>query len=490
MSKLTIGQKPEKLSLEDLASCAFDQNSALEDYVHLCRNEPLFLAHAVIEWHESRLESVLDETRLPLPVFTDKYIGIGFFEMIHHSVLRAAIWGYIHCLLQSLMNGPNDRVYKGIFHQELSNVCQFEYEISQRLFKRYIQMGSGRACFKRISGVYDDGTARVTMKIKPEAMTRVDPQLHYLLRLCHATTIVSKAVDWIKKLDEFHQAHPAERVWMRQSEFDALGDLAITTSFVRSLSASLPMPPINSKKGQTYISGLKALRSEIDLLKFDIDLLNFVVPIEYLLEAGIAKSAINTFEQYIVSKTGIGIELRYQKLNEECLSHLRNQYEQQKERNAQVVHTDTGLSIPEALSSVFKIEEHKQKAKTRPQHSSDHSIVITTLPAAELESEPPSKLFKVKSTTFEVFSTFFSKSKARGSVNWSASEAAMVDMGFSVIPKFGSIYTFSPVKNSDFRNSITVHRPHESRIEGYRLLIFARRLKRKFGWEETSFMAA
>lgn len=54
MSKLIIDQKPEKLSLEDLAALSLDQKSALEDYVLLCRTEPEFLAHAVNAWFLSR----------------------------------------------------------------------------------------------------------------------------------------------------------------------------------------------------------------------------------------------------------------------------------------------------------------------------------------------------------------------------------------------------------------------------------------------------
>ena len=69
-----------------------------------------------------------------------------------------------------------------------------EYGRVQKLFKRYVQMGSGSKYFRRVSGIYDNGIARVAMKVKPELLTRENPQVHYMLRLCQAETDVFKAV--------------------------------------------------------------------------------------------------------------------------------------------------------------------------------------------------------------------------------------------------------------------------------------------------------
>ena len=49
------------------------------------------------------------------------------------------------------------------------------------------------------------------MKGNAEDLTRADPQLHYMLRLCQSETNASKAVDWIKNLSELHETHPMER---------------------------------------------------------------------------------------------------------------------------------------------------------------------------------------------------------------------------------------------------------------------------------------
>lgn len=302
LSKLSVIPKPEKLSLQDLLTSALDQKSSLDDYLSLCRTEPAFLSHVVNSWFFSRPELVQDEKGRTMPLVTDKYITIAIFEVIHNAVTGAAIWDYIYRLLQALDNGSNDRVHRGIILQEMSNVCHLEYGRVQKLFKRYVQMGSGSKYFRRVSGVYDNGIARVPMKVKPEILTRENPQLHYMLRLCQTETDVFRAVAWIKKLDDFHQSHPTDRDDMREIELDAFGDLAVTAGFVQALSTLLPLPPINLRKGQIYVSRLKELVAELDPLKTQIDLTDFAVPIDNLMEPGMAEGALNALDQFIIEK--------------------------------------------------------------------------------------------------------------------------------------------------------------------------------------------
>src|SRR4051812_26796329 len=101
-----------------------------------------------------------------------------------------------------------------------------------------------------------------------------------------------------------------------------------------------------------------------------------------------------------------------------------------------------------------------------------------------LQSRPPAhpaSPFKVSASTAQVFRTLFRKSEARGSVSWAAFEAAMADLGFAVVPKFGSVYTFQPPEEMTGRKLLTLHRPHQSRIEGHKALILARRWSRVYG---------
>ncbi len=215
LTKLSIASEPDKLSLEDLLTSALDQKASLDNYLNLCRTDPVFLTHLVNLWFFTRPELVQDEKGRIMPLTTDKYISIAIFEMINKAVMGAAIWDYLVRLLQ-LLDDSKDQVQRAIILQELSNVCHLEYCRTQKLFKRYVQIGSGSKHFKRVSGVYDNGTARVSMRGKPELLTRENPQLHYMLRLCQADTDASKAVLWIKKLDDLHKSHPTEREDMEE----------------------------------------------------------------------------------------------------------------------------------------------------------------------------------------------------------------------------------------------------------------------------------
>lgn len=489
LSKLSIAPKPKELSFPDLLSSALDQKSSLEDYLRLCYTEPVVLAHAVNIWHFTRPELVPDEKGRTMPLITDKYISTAVFEMINNAVIGAAIWGYLHRLLL-LVDEATDKVSRAIVLQEISNIVHLEYKRVQKTFKRYVQIGSGKKYFKRISGVYDNGMARVVLKGDPEVLTRRDPQLSYMLRLCAAETDASRAVTWIKKIDDLHQSHPTERDNMEEHELESFSDLAVITSFVQSLSTLLPLPQINRKKGQIYVSRSKALAAELDTLKTQVDLANFAVPIDNLLEPGMAEGALAALDQFIMEKTGAKLGFLYLDLIEECVSMIQDYCQQQKAQIGPKAKTE--LSPPpfnETLSQEVRVQQRRQKAKTRPAHSSIFDATPTTSPTQpEIGETQP--IFRVKQATAEVFSTLFSRSESRGSISWAAFEAAMANLKFSVVPKFGSVFTFFPPEDMGVQKSLTVHRPHKSQIEGHVLLIFASRLSRVYGWGEQSFEVA
>jgi hypothetical protein len=490
LSKLTIVSKPEKLSLEDLEASALDQKSSLNEHLNLCLTEPVYLAHAVNNWFFSRPELLQDEKGRRLPLHTDRYIGISFFEVIHNAVAGPANWDYLCRLVQLLHNeGSDDRNRRSIILQDMSNVCHLEYARAQTLFKRHVQTGSGSKYFKRISDVYDNGIPRVTMKVKPETLTRDNPQLHYMLRLCQAETDAPKAVDWAKKLDDLHRVHPSERDAMEEREFDCFSDLAAIASFVQSLSVLLSLPSATLKKGQIYGSKSKDLAVELNSLKSEVDLSAFAVPIDNLLEPGMASGALNTLEKFIVEKTGTKMGFLYQDLVQSCVLEVLDYYAQKKINIDKQTKVEVPSPLMEAATPEVRIQQRRQKDKTRPAHSSVYDIV-----SPETTSQPeitePAQVFKVKQATFDVFLTLFSRSQSRGSITWTAFEAAMAYLRFSVMPTTGSVLTFFPPKDMPVEKSFTFHRPHQSQVEGSKLLYLAARLKRVYGWGEQSFEVA
>ncbi|KAF4628592.1 hypothetical protein G7Y89_g9563 [Cudoniella acicularis] len=387
--------------------------------------------------------------------------------MIHNAIIDTTIWDYICHLIQLLVDSANAQIYSTIILQELSNVCQLEYRWVQQVFKRHVQTGSGSKCFKRIEGIYDNGIARVSLKGKPELLTRENPQVHYMLRLCQAETDASSTITWIKKLDDFHRAHPSEREEMQEREYESFGDLAKWTNFV---------------------SGSKQLATELDPLKQEVDLTNFAIPIDNLKEPGMADGALNTLDQFIVDKTGAKMGSLYQDFIESCITNLQERFQQQKAKSEK--HAATPLpAIIKTPSLEVRVQQRRQKEKTRPAHLCIYDIAPTAKVLPRPETMEKALVFKAKQDIFDTFSTLFSKSDSRGSISWVAFEAAMADLKFSVMPKFGSVFIFFPPKDMGVDSS-TVHRPHMSRIEGHLLLSFASRLKRAYGWGENSFEVA
>lgn len=293
-------------------------------------------------------------------------------------------------------------------------------------------------------------------------------------------------MDWIKKLHDLQRTDPTAREKTTELEYDAFSDLAVTAAFAQSVSTSLALPPLTAKKGQAYLSKFKDLTTELEPLKKEIDLSEYAIPIDNLREPGMAQGALSALDQLIIDKTGADMGFLYQDLNGSCLSEIQHQYQQQKDREAQATPVTPDLEIPESPSAEVQIAERRQKVKSRPAHSSVYSIAPCTEPR-EKDVAPEAPILKVKPSTFEVFSTLFSKSESRGSIPWSDFEAAMVDLNFSVIPRFGSVYTFSPPQELAAQKAITLHRPHNHRIEGYRLLILGRRLGRRYGWNDKTF---
>ncbi|EXJ78100.1 hypothetical protein A1O3_09261 [Capronia epimyces CBS 606.96] len=443
ISKLSIQTPPTSLLLSDLINGAVEQKSSNEEYLNLLSTEPV------------------DEKGRSLPVHTDKYISGAVLEAAYRAVKAAAIWNYISGLLKRLESTPaTDKIYKTMILQEISNVCQMEYSRTQALFKQNVQIATGVKWFKRMSNAYDKaGNARVNMKGDPGALTRTDPQLHYMLRLCQSETTASKATDWMKKLGDLHDTHPSEREKLEEREVVSLGDLAITTAFIQDLSAVVSMPPPSRKKAQMFVARSQELDAEMNELKSQIDLQDFAVPIDNLLEPRVAAKMLRVLDDFIIEKAGTQMGFLFQDLIEECFTNLENQYKDAKDKAEQKEKAEeTPLPSAAAESPEKRVEQRRQKEKTRPSHSSAYQIIAPgeeEKPVQGEEAPPLPPTIKVRASTADVFSMLFSNAEARGSVNWTAFTAAMADVGFSVKPNFGSVYTFYPPESLKASKAVT-----------------------------------
>jgi hypothetical protein len=498
MSKLQIKvlDSSPQLDFPCLIQVARDRKASVDDNLTLICTEPVVLAHEVNTWFFSRPELVPDEKGRMLPVHTDKYISGSVLESIHNAVKAAAIWDYMTRLLE-LLEGVKDKALRPLVLQEISNLCHLEYSRTQALFKRHLSTAyaSGSKWFKRASNTFDNGIPRITMKGKPELL-QDDPQLLYMLRLSQTDTTAAKAADWILKLDDFQSRNPGASESLTDRETDGIGDMAIVVSFINSLTPVVSMPSFSRKKAQLFTTKSAALEAELNGIKSQLDLRDFAAPIDHLLEPGMTEAALEALNRFLVDQTGTKIGFLYQDLIGECVADLQarlsNAAERQEKAQAdQLRKASNYVPFPteEPKTSEIRVQNRKEKEKTRPAHSS----VFEILPAArsttteETQTPQPVPILKIKDASFKVFSTLLSPSQSRGSVSWFDFELAMADLSFSILPKFGSVYTFFPPTSMANHRPLTLHRPHNSRIEGYKLLYYARRLKRVYGWTLDTF---
>ncbi|KXX74300.1 hypothetical protein MMYC01_208563 [Madurella mycetomatis] len=479
-SKLVIQSPPAKPLLADLLATAREQQVSLDEYLALLSTEPVVLAHAVNIWFFSQPELVPDEKGRRLPVHTDRYISSAVFEALHSAVKAAATWGYLARLLDLLERSSGDKAYRPIILQEISNVCHLEYDRARALFKRHFQTGAGAKWFKRISGVHDNtGNARVSVK-DTKAGVGSNAQLQSMLALCRPNATASKAADCLKSLVQRHETHPIEREELRGQEADALCDLAVVVGFIQDLSSAISMPSLSRKKGQMFVSRSQDLEAELNNIKGEVDLRDFVVPIDNLREPGMAEGALKVLDHFIVERTGTKLGF---------LTNKRKKKIEQEQDNG----AGAGwIPFPESAQqpAETRIEQRRQKEKTRPSHSSAYEIAPPAEPAVPEKPAVPLQTFKVSPSTAQIFWTLFAKSESRGTVSWAAFQGAMADLGFSVMPKYGSVYTFLPPESMAVNKAFTVHRPHQSKIEEYLIPVFARRLKRVYGWSQKTFEIA
>ncbi|KAK3657546.1 hypothetical protein LTR56_002321 [Elasticomyces elasticus] len=484
MAKLTIAPKPLKASISEVIAQADEQKTASEDYLELLRSEPVVLNHAVNMINYSRPELVQDDRGRILRMFADKYLSIALFEVVSDSVKIIFTWDYIIRLVR-MLDGLDDKVKRPLLIQELSNTCHLEYRRAQAAFRRQMSQNLGVAgkCFRRITA---GETSRVVIKGQPSDFTVADPQLHYILRLCHPDTNHVNAAQWIQKLDDHNILHADDLKRLDDDQVFALGDLAIIVSFMHTLSTSLTMVPSSKKTGLLFTGRTIELDAELAQYKADADFGDYLVPADNLLEPDAAANALQALDDFVVGHAGTSLGSLYEDMLSGCLDDIEKKFLHVKSR-LEAVDKTTYVPLPseDPTTATVRAEQRREKAKTRPAEARVYDITAIAPRQPDVVVVPAPRL-KVKTSVVAVFSTIFAKSEARGSVSWADFAAAMADMGFSVTPKGGSIYTFHAPESMGSR-SITLHRPHASDIDGYRLLILSRRLNRTFRWEAETF---
>ncbi|CZT47251.1 uncharacterized protein RSE6_07791 [Rhynchosporium secalis] len=484
LSFLSIAALPQTLTLNDIVSGALDMKSSREEILELCRKDSTVLLYMATSWLFLRPELVKDDKGQCLSIIDDSFNSQSIFDMAKDMVISVATWEYIHRLLLLINGQPVDGTLRAIAVQELSNVCDIEHRRSRRQLIHSLRRGSCAKYLVRIPGAWDDGFPLVKVKGKPDL--KKEPQDNHLLSLCQKSD-AAESIAHVRNVDELHRSDPANRARMHSSGYDALGNLAATVSFIIDVRAVIPMPDKSGKKNQIYLSRSEALTSELESVREAIDLSAFVVEIAKLNDDNNTRGTWQSLDATILERTGTTLETLYEDLIDQCMEDIHRYHEQQQTKSAQKMTVPQPyVPVTEISSSAERIEQRREKDKSRPAHSSFfHASVI---PAEELEEEEVEpQVFRVKQDTLNTFSVLFPRDGKRGSIHWTAFEAAMADLEFSAVPKFGSVYTFLPPAGMGTQKSLTVHRPHQPKIEGHVLLAYASRLRRVYGWGPGTF---
>jgi hypothetical protein len=461
VSALSVQLKPLKSSLPEVCAQAMEFKAALEDYLLLLRAEPSVLDQAVNALHWSRAELVPDDRGRVPPVSKDHHLSAAFVDAVTTAAKTIAIWDYILRLLQ-LLNSVADKVKRGLILQELSNICHWEYRRTQENFKRKVAPHMANKHFKRIT---DEASsqAKIVMKGQPSDCTISDPQLHYVLRLCHSETCPSAAVQWIQKLDDHNARYPEDRGKLAEAEAVALGDLAIIVSFMHVTSTAISMTPLSRKSGLVFTARARELDAELNQLKPKSDFGDYLIPIGNILEPQMASRALVALDEFIMQETGAKLGSLCEDIVQDSLEDLEKMCAEAKARLEKADKKTTYVPLPAELSTSgdARLAHRRAKEKTCPTGSSVY-VIKSPAETSQVSVNEAAQQFKVKAATASLLAAIFSKAEARGSVQWANFESAMAYIGFSVTPNGGSIYTFNPPASMGSR-PITLHRPHISR---------------------------
>ncbi|KAI0399402.1 hypothetical protein F4802DRAFT_612205 [Xylaria palmicola] len=532
------------INLPALREMAQYLKSVLDEYLHLVYTEPTLLSELFSSWHHSYPHHIADEHGLNVETNDDYYwlITHAFIDMMHDTVGRAAIWNYMHQLL-ALVESSDNKDHQRIILQEVVNLCYLEYQRAYDFFERQLSRGRGLDCFTRVPDESDHAYVQLKLKDKPTVLAHHSPAFCSLLSLCERISALER-VELMRGLQVKLELQPLELNALNKWEVEAIDDLSVIGAFLSSLpgavqtSAAIRMPDFSFKEGQRFPSGIRALARELEDMKPFLDIPRFADVTENLLDARNAAAALKHFDKTLVYAKGKDLRFLHEDLVNDCITELNKQLVENQLAESQLVENQlaenqlaenqvvenqlaekqlaaqAGKGIRKGKKQAgqktkteseyipfppeppkapeVRVQERRQKEKTRPAHSSVYDIVPSdsnanaVTPASPKSPEP----FKVKVSTAEIFSTLFDRKESRGPVSWANFEAALAELGFSVVPKSGSAYTFFPPKSMAIQKPFTVHRPHGPHIEGHTLLMFSRRLNETYGWDKDTFEIA
>lgn len=506
----------EEACVQDLLTAAYDRKVFFEVAWNLCRSDPSFLTEAVKVWHASRPELVPDEKgrRLRLATDDNRYILRSIFEVLHDAVMGTAVWDILCVLVSNFLDSQNGHT-QSIVAQEIANICKYESDRIRAHLKRAAQVGIGQKFFKRLSNVFDNATPRISLKTIPSRLARDDLQLHAILSMCQFDQATNgQSMRHIDALHDLYRRQPLEEHRLKQSEFDTLGQVSMTSSIIMSISTALRLPAHSPKKGLLYVSKLKEVTTRLDALKAHITFGRDLASVDDLQAPNLVREIFSRFDKVCKVHAGGGMIHLYQQLNREYLQDLESEVQMAWERETKshnpgrlnrISKQNTEVEAPAQQKTNGRVEKTKtsmtlseKKLENAPctvPALNDNATETMSISSDTTEILP--EIFRVSPSALRVFRTLFpeydcnctSQSRAiPDSIEWVDFGAAMVEIGFEIIPSVGLLYSFkrgeNSVKPAEF---FTLSRPYRESIKGNSLIHLAARLEKLYGWGRDSF---
>ncbi|TPX18668.1 uncharacterized protein E0L32_002525 [Thyridium curvatum] len=456
---------------------------------------PATLFEAIRAFRLSSAGRVPDKHGESMLLISDKHNSVALVELFQSDMTKITVWNYLTCVLERYASHLDDPAYCEILLQEISNICALVFECYQANFQRMFQTLTGAGLFRRL-------TTKTTKSGEPCIVTETEPDKlpeplqfkHHLLRMCSPGITITKALQYHDKTSDWSLKPDSDLDWTTY-EMDSYFSMISAVIMLDGISEAIPqLPNPSTRKGRHFSRRLEQLDKEMNLLKTEIDLVDFLSPLECITEPGVAVAATDALDSFMLEKAGAKFSHLYQDLIEESLADLDRRCREAKAQQEKEQDQSLWLSAFQGGDEEARqelVEQRRLKEKTRPAHSSIYDLARTPEDAPPIADDAASAEvphFTVTASTKEVFATLLDKSSAaKGSITWADFIASMAELRFSIIPKMGSVYAFLPPKAMNAQRSLTIHRPHQSKIEGTLLSYYASRLRHVFGWDENTF---
>ncbi|KAF1737391.1 hypothetical protein CRV24_003009 [Beauveria bassiana] len=351
--------------------------------------------------------------------------------------------------------------------QQLANVCHIEYTCARLVLHREVQDYQAQCWFVRVPSALDaKGNARIVMRHK--RLTKQNILLQALLSLAHRETTLTKPEEILEvaiigiSIDAFEESNAAED--------QAINCLLRAAELIKNMPLTFDMPPFSRSLEFMLVTKPRTLKSMMILAKPHLD---------------IARIMSSIVDSQLEPKVG-------QEVQRQCDATV-------EVAAACKSPTMTNEDSPARPASLNK-KKKKPKGKSKPESDKPTEPAPKARPLLRRTAltqgvpptqhvEPPQRKIIVSHSAAQVFATLFDRSELRGGLHWASFEAAMAELNFRITPRQGSSFHFEPPKDLALRSSLTVHRPHGPRMEGFRKLILSQRLARTFGWDAETFVA-